>query len=115
MTEWKEYITADTLTLAVAIATLIVAIATLVAAIAALVIAKRSFKVSKRSLDVAERSLKYVQDSDRQRIKNDIASKEAQLKSTEILMRNMATNDAIFQRRMLEAEIEQLKQQLKSL
>ena len=108
MTEWKEYITADTLTLAVAIATL-------VAAIAALVIAKRSFKVSKSSLDVAERSLKYAQEGDRQRIINDIASKEAQLKSMEFPMRFIATNDTMIQREMLKAEIEQLKQQLKSL
>lgn len=106
MTEWKEYITADTLTLAVAIATL-------VAAVAALVIAKRSFKVSKSSLDVAERSLKFTQESERQRILNEIASKEAQLKSTEHIMRFMATNDAMIQREMLKAEIEQLKQQLK--
>lgn len=112
MTEWKEYITADTLTLAVAIATLIVAIATLVAAIAALVIAKRSFKVSKSSLDVAERSLKFAKESEWQRIKNEFATKEAQLKSMEFPMRFLATNDTTIQREMLKAEIEQLKQQL---
>ena len=103
---WKEYI--DSIEL------LLVAL-TFIAAVAALVVAKRSFKVSKSSLDVAERSLKYAQECDRQRIKNDIATKEAQLKSTEMLMRNMATNDAIIQRRMLETEIEQLKQQLKNV
>ena len=104
MTEWKEYITADTLTLGVAIATL-------VAAIAALVIAKRSFKVSKSSLDVAERSLKYAQDSDQQRIMSDIANKAAQLKTMDRIMTIMGP-DAILQQAILKAEIEQLKQQL---
>lgn len=101
MTEWKEYITADTLTLAVAIATLIVAVIALV--------------FTKCALDVSKRSLKFTQESERQRILNEIATKEAQLKSTEMLMRNMATNDTIIQRRMLETEIEQLKLQLKNL
>ena len=101
MSEWKEYINADTLTLAVAIATLIAAVIALV--------------FTKRALDVSKRSLKFTQESERQRILNEIASKEAQLKSTEMLMRNMATNDAIIQRRMLETEIEQLKLQLKNL
>ena len=103
MPHWKEYI--DSIEL------ILVAL-TFIAAVAAYVIAKRSFKVSKRSLDVAERSLKYAQDSDRQRIINDIASKEAQLKSMEFPMRFLATNDTTIQREMLKAEIEQLKQQL---
>ena len=114
MTEWKEYITADTLTLAVAIATLIVAIATLVAAIVALVIAKRSFKVSKSSLDVAERSLKFAKESEWQRIKKEFANDTAKLKSLERVMGcGLADNSAIMQQQMLKAEIEQLKQQLK--
>ena len=103
MPHWKEYI--DSIEL------ILVAL-TLIAAVAAYVVAKRSFKVSKRSLDVAERSLKYAQEGDRQRIMNDIASKEAQLKSMEFPMRFLATNDTTIQREMLKAEIEQLKQQL---
>ncbi len=89
MSDWKEYII------------IIISVATLVVAIAAYVVAKRSYK--------------YAKDSEIKRLKNLIENKEAQLKSTEMLMRNMATNDAIIQRRMLEAEIEQLKLQLKNL
>jgi C4-dicarboxylate transporter len=99
MSEWKEYITADTLTLAVAIATLIVAVIALV--------------FTKRALDVSKRSLKFTQESERQRILNEIATKDAQLKSTEELMRFMATDEAMYRSKMLKAEIEQLKQQLK--
>lgn len=89
MSDWKEYII------------IIISVATLVVAIAAYVVAKRSYK--------------YAKDSEIKRLKNLIENKEAQLESTEMLMRNMATNDAIIQRRMLETEIEQLKLQLKNL
>ena len=89
MSDWKEYII------------IIISVATLVVAIAAYVVTKHSYK--------------YAKDSEIKRLKNLIENKEAQLKSTEMLMRNMATNDAIIQRRMLEAEIEQLKLQLKNL
>jgi predicted Holliday junction resolvase-like endonuclease len=100
MTEWIGIIT-----LIVAIATLIVAFATLI--------------VSRRSLDVAKRSMKNAKDSERQRLLNEIASKEARLKAMEEstrygmmdagMMGTMMTH-----REMLKAEIEQLKQQLKN-
>ena len=105
MPQWKEYITIDSIEL-------ILVDLTFIASVAAYVVAKRSFKVSKRSLDVAERSLKFAKESERQRILNEIATKEAQLKSMEFPMRFLATNDTMIQREMLKAEIEQLKQQL---
>lgn len=87
MSEWKEYII------------IIISIATLIVAIATYVVAKRSYKNAK--------------ESEKRNILNQIASKEAQLKSSEWLMMHMATNDAMIQREMLKAEIEQLKEQLK--
>lgn len=87
MSDWKEYII------------IIISVATLVVAIAAYVVAKRSYK--------------YAKDSEIKRLKNLIENKEAQLKSTEELMRFMATDEAMYRSKMLKAEIEQLKQQLK--
>ena len=96
MTDWKENIT------------LIIAGVTLVVAVVALIVAKRTLCVTKRSFE-------YAKQNDKQALQNLIASKEAQLKSTERFMRFMASNDAIIQNEMLKAEIEQLKLQLKNL
>lgn len=87
MTDWKEYII------------IIISVATLIVAIATYVVARRSYNNAQKSA--------------KQKLLNDIKSKEAQLESSEWLMRHMATNDAMIQREMLKAEIEQLKQQLK--
>ena len=112
MTTWKDYITIESVEL------LLVAL-TFIAAVAALIVAKRSLNVSKSSLDVAKRSMKNAQESEKQRLLNEIASKEARLKAMEDstryggmdggMMGTMMTHEA-----MLKAEIEQLKQQLKN-
>lgn len=94
MSDWKEYII-----IIISVATLIVAIAT--------------FIISRRSLNVAKSSMKNAQEIEKRKLINDLKSKEAQLKSSEWLMMHMATNDAMIQREMLKAEIEQLKEQLK--
>ena len=97
MTDWKENIT------------LIIAGVTLVVAIVALIVAKRTLCVTKRSFE-------YAKQSDKQSLQNLIASKEAQLKSLERVMRGgLADSNAIMQDQMLKAEIEQLKLQLKNL
>ena len=100
MTEWIGIIT-----LIVAIATLIVAIAT--------------FIVSRHSLDVAKRSMKNAQEIEKQRLLNEIASKEARLKAMEDSTRYGGMDGGMMgtmmtHREMLKAEIEQLKQQLKN-
>lgn len=96
MTEWKEY------------TTLIIAAVTLVVAIAAFIVARRTLRVTKRAHE-------YAKESDRQSLRNLIASKEAQLKSMQGIMRYMANDVTMTQEVMLKAEIEQLKQQLKRL
>lgn len=88
MEEWKEYMTIELWTLIVAVATLFVTIF----------------------------SYCYARKSNKQSLEAKIASKEAQLKSMESAMHfgidasQMGT--LMTQRSMLEAEIEQLKQQL---
>ena len=96
MGEWKEY------------TTLIIAAVTLVVAIAAFIVARRTLHVTKRAHE-------YAKESDKQNLQNLIASKEAQLKSLQGIMRNMANDVTMTQEAMLNAEIEQLKQQLKRL
>ena len=96
-----------------------IGIITLIVAIATLIVAFATFIISRCSLDVAKRSMKNAQDSERKRLLNEIASKEARLKaigdSTRYggmdagMMGTMMTH-----REMLKAEIEQLKQQLKN-
>ncbi len=87
MSEWKEYII------------IIISIATLVVAIAAYVVAKRSYK--------------YAKDSEIKRLKNLIENKEAQLESFKGNLKYTADDYVKTKAVMLEAEIEQLKQQLK--
>lgn len=93
MTNWKEYITIDTLTLVISIATLIVSIA-------ALIVAKRAYK--------------YNRAKDIQVLKTTIAQKEAQKEAMETASRfgfigdtQMAAN-----KMYLEKEIDILKRQL---
>lgn len=66
MTDWKEYITIDTLTLVISIATLVVSVA-------ALIVAKRSYK--------------YNRAKDKRLHKMTIAQKEAQLEAMETASR----------------------------
>lgn len=66
MTNWKEYITIDTLTLVISIATLVVSIA-------ALIVAKRAYK--------------YNRAKDIQVLKTTIAQKEAQKEAMETASR----------------------------
>ena len=92
MSDWKEYII------------IIISVATLVVAIAAYVVARRSYK--------------YVKESEKRNILNQIASKEAQAEAIDnAIRRGMYDNGMVrtmmTQKSMLEAEIEQLKQQLK--
>lgn len=92
MSDWKEYII------------IIISVATLVVAIAAYVVAKRSYK--------------YAKDSEKRNIMTQISSKEAQAEAiNSALRRGMYDNGMVrtmmTQKSMLEAEIEQLKQQLK--
>ena len=87
MAEWKEY------------TTLIVAIATLVVAIPTLIVARRSHK--------------YTKESEKKRLKNLIENKEAQLESFKGDLKYTADDYVKTKAVMLEAEIEQLKQQLK--
>jgi|GEM_PF-1104988 uncharacterized protein YpmS len=92
MSDWKEYII------------IIISIATLIVAIAAYVVARRSYK--------------YAKESEKRNILNQIASKEAQAEAIDnAIRRGMYDNGMVrtmmTQKSMLEAEIEQLKQQLK--
>lgn len=101
MSEWKEY------------TTLIIAAVTLVVAIAAFIVARRTLRVTKRAHE-------YAKESDKQSLRNLIASKEAQLKAVEDsasfgMMSAYSMDDIIVKKAMLKAEIEQLKQQLESL
>ena len=96
MSEWKEY------------TTLIIAALTLVVAIAAFIVALRTLRVTKRANE-------YARERDKKNLQDLIANKEAQLKSMQGIIRYMASNDTITHEAMLKAEIEQLKQQLKSL
>lgn len=93
MTDWKEYITIDTLTLVISIATLVVSIA-------ALIVAKRAYN--------------YNRAKDKRLHKMAIAQKEAQKEAMETASRfgfigdtQMAAN-----KMYLEKEIEQLRKQL---
>ena len=92
MSDWKEYII------------IIISVATLIVAIAAYVVARRSYK--------------YAKESEKRNILNQIASKEAQAEAIDnAIRRGMYDNGMVrtmmTQKSMLEAEIEQLKQQLK--
>jgi hypothetical protein len=98
MTEWKEY------------TTLIIAAVTLVVAIAAFIAARRTLRVTKRAHE-------YAKESDRQSLRNLIASKEAQAEAIDgALRRGMYDNGMVrtmmTQKAMLDAEIKQLKEQL---
>lgn len=93
MTDWKEYITIDTLTLVISIATLVVSIA-------ALIVAKRAYN--------------YNRAKDKRLHKMAIAQKEAQKEAMETASRfgfvgdtQMAANKI-----SLEKEIDILKRQL---
>lgn len=97
----------------------LIGIITLIVAIATLIVAFATFIISRRSLDVAKRSMKNAQESERQRLLNEIASKEARLKAMEDSTRYGGMDGGmmgtmITHREMLKAEIEQLKQQLKN-
>ena len=96
MTEWKQY------------TTLIIAAVTLVVAIAAFIVARRTLRVTKRAHE-------YAKERDKKSLQDLIDNKEAQLKSMQGIMRYMANDVTMTQEVMLKAEIEQLKQQLKSL
>jgi len=87
MSEWKEYII------------IIISVATLIVAIAAYVVARRSYK--------------YAKESEKRNILNKIASKKAQLESFKGNLKYTADDYVKTKAVMLEAEIEQLKQQLK--
>ncbi len=93
MTNWKEYITIDTLTLVISIATLVVSIA-------ALIVAKRAYK--------------YNRAKDIQVLKTTIAQKEAQLDSMKTASRFGFIGDTqtMANKMYLEKEIEQLRKQL---
>ncbi|MEE0889090.1 MAG: hypothetical protein U0L57_02645 [Bacteroidales bacterium] len=93
MTNWKEYITIDTLTLVISIATLVVSIA-------ALIVAKRAYK--------------YNRAKDIQVLKTTIAQKEAQLDSmkTASWFGFVGDNRMAANKMSLEKEIEQLRKQL---
>lgn len=96
-----------------------IGIITLIVAIATLVVAFATFIISRRSLDVAKRSMKNAQDSERKRLLNEIASKEARLKAMEDSTRYGGMDAGMMgtmmtHREMLKAEIEQLKHQLKN-
>lgn len=92
MTDWKEYII------------IIISVATLIVAIATYVVAKRSYKNAK--------------ESEKRNIQNQIASKEAQAEAIDsALRRGMYDNGMVrtmmTNKSMLDAEIKQLKEQLK--
>lgn len=87
MAEWKENIT-----LIIAGATLMVTIVTLIVAIC---------------------SYKYTKESEKKRLKNILENKEAQLKSFNGNIKYIADDSVKTTAVMLEAEIKQLKQQLK--
>jgi hypothetical protein len=93
MTNWKEYITIDTLTLVISIATLIVSIA-------ALIVAKRAYK--------------YNRAKDKRLHKMAIAQKEAQLDSMKTASRFGFIGDTqmVANKMCLEKEIDILKRQL---
>lgn len=93
MTNWKEYITIDTLTLVISIATLVVSIA-------ALIVAKRAYK--------------YNHAKDIQVLKTTIAQKEAQLEAMETASRFgfVGDNRMAADKMSLEKEIDILKRQL---
>ncbi len=93
MTDWKEYITIDTLTLVISIATLVVSIA-------ALIVAKRAYK--------------YNRAKDIQVLKTTIAQKEAQLDSMKTASRFGFIGDTqtMANKMYLEKEIDILKRQL---
>lgn len=90
MTNWKEYITIDTLTLVISIATLVVSIA-------ALIVAKRAYK--------------YNRAKDIQVLKTTIAQKEAQLEAMETVSRFgfVGDNGMAANKMSLEKEIDILK------
>lgn len=93
MTNWKEYITIDTLTLVISIATLIVSIA-------ALIVAKRAYN--------------YNRAKDKRLHKMAIAQKEAQLEAMETASRFgfIGDNRMAADKMSLEKEIDILKRQL---
>ena len=92
MTNWKEYITIDTLTLVISIATLIVSIA-------ALIVAKRAYK--------------YNRAKDIQVLKTTIAQKEAQKEAMETASRFgfIVDTQMVANKMCLEKEIDILKRQ----
>ena len=93
MTNWKEYITIDTLTLVISIATLIVSIV-------ALIVAKRAYN--------------YNRAKDIQVLKTTIAQKEAQKEAMETASRFGFIGDTqmVANKMYLEKEIDILKRQL---
>ena len=90
MTDWKEYITTETITLVVSITTLIVSIA-------ALIVAKRAYK--------------YNRAKDIQVLKTTIAQKEAQLEAVETasLFGFVGDTQTMANKMSLEKEIDILK------
>lgn len=93
MTNWKEYITIDTLTLVISIATLVVSIA-------ALIVAKRAYN--------------YNRAKDKRLHKMAIAQKEAQLEAvgTASWFGFVGDNGMAANKMSLEKEIDILKRQL---
>lgn len=96
MSEWKEYISVENLTLVVAIATLLVSIA-------AFIVAKRAYR--------------YTRKHDRQTLLEKIESKKAQLEAIESIMGFGAVDHSqmgnmMAQQSALKSEIELLKRQL---
>ena len=92
MTDWKEYITTETITLVISIATLIVSVA-------ALIVAKRAYN--------------YNRAKDKRLHKMTIAQKEAQLEAMETVSRFGFVGDTqmVADKMSLEKEIDILKRQ----
>lgn len=92
MTEWKEYITIDIMTLAISVATLVVSIA-------ALIVAKRAYN--------------YNRAKDKRLHKMAIAQKEAQLEAVETASRFgfVGDNGMAANKMSLKKEIDILKRQ----
>ena len=90
MTDWKEYITTETITLVISIATLIVSVA-------ALIVAKRAYN--------------YNRAKDKRLHKMTIAQKEAQLEAMETVSRFgfVGDNGMAANKMSLEKEIDILK------
>lgn len=97
MSEWKEYISVENLTLVVAIATLIISIA-------AFIIAKRAYR--------------YTHERDRQILLEKIDSKEFRINEIKNILRRaipmsyLDVNKLNMEEKVLEAEVKTLKQQI---